>query len=142
MINVVVLIGRLVADPELKYTPSGVAVATFRIAVDRRPTAQGVKETDFINIVAWRHSAEFAANYLQKGGLVAVEGRLQIRNWVAQDGSKRTSAEVVANDVRGLDRRKTQGEGGPGGPGAPSDESAPAADMGGPAEDFDPFADE
>jgi single-strand DNA-binding protein len=140
MINVVVLIGRLVADPELKYTPSGVAVATFRIAVDRRPTSQGVKEADFINIVAWRQSAEFAANYLTKGRLVGIEGRLQIRNWVAQDGSKRSTAEVVANELRGLDKPRGQGEGGPG---APSDESVPAANMGGgPAEDFDPFADE
>lgn len=140
MMNVVVLIGRLTADPELKYTPSGVAVATFSIAVDRRPTSQGVKETDFIRIVAWRHNAEFAANYLGKGRLVAIEGRLQVRNWVAQDGSKRSTTEVVANELRALDRPRTQGEGGPG---APSDESVPAAvDMSGPAEDFDPFADE
>jgi single-strand DNA-binding protein len=139
MINVVVLVGRLVADPELKYTPSGVAVATFRIAVDRRPNSQGVKEADFINIVAWRQSAEFAANYLGKGRLVAVEGRLQIRNWVAQDGSKRSTAEVVANELRGLDRPRTQGDAGPGGP---PDEAPPAPNMGGPAEDFDPFADE
>src|SRR5207247_2860438 len=78
----------------------------FRIAVDRRmaPNAAGEKETDFIDIVAWRQSAEFAANYLNKGRLVAVDGRLQIRNWVAQDGTKRRSAEVVANDLRSLDR--------------------------------------
>ncbi|MDO8586834.1 MAG: single-stranded DNA-binding protein [Armatimonadota bacterium] len=140
MMNVVVLIGRLASDPELKYTPSGVAVATFRIAVDRRPTAEGVKEADFINIVAWRHSAEFAANYLTKGRLVAVEGRLQIRKWVAQDGSKRSMAEVVANDLRGLDRPKEPGQGGAP---PPTDEAAATADAAAPvAEDFDPFADE
>src|SRR5436309_5319213 len=106
MLNKVILIGRLATDPELKYTPSGVAVTSFRIAVDRRmaPNEAGEKETDFIDIVAWRQSAEFAANYLNKGRLVAVDGRLQIRNWVAQDGTKRRSAEVVANDLRSLER--------------------------------------
>lgn len=106
MLNKVILIGRLATDPELRYTPSGTAVTSFRLAVDRRmaPNAQGEKETDFIDIVAWQQSAEFAANYLNKGRLVAVEGRLQIRNWVAQDGTKRRSAEVVANDLRSLER--------------------------------------
>jgi single-strand DNA-binding protein len=108
MLNKVILIGRLATDPELKYTPSGVAVTSFRIAVDRRmaPNESGEKETDFIDIVAWRQSAEFAANYLNKGRLIAVDGRLQIRNWVAQDGTKRKTAEVVANDLRSLDRPK------------------------------------
>src|SRR5229473_6450632 len=98
MLNKVILIGRLATDPELKYTPSGVAVTSFRIAVDRAfgaRNAEGEKETDFIDIVAWKQSAEFAANYLNKGRLIAVDGRLQIRNWVAQDGTKRRSAEVV-----------------------------------------------
>ena len=140
MMNVVVLIGRLANDPELKYTPSGVAVATFRLAVDRRPTSEGEREADFIPIVAWRQSAEFAANYLTKGRLVAVEGRMQVRSWVAQDGSKRFFTEVVANELRGLDKPKEQGAAT-----APAgDEAAPAAE---PAEaeaaaDFDPFAEE
>jgi len=110
MLNKVILIGRLATDPELKYTPSGVAVTSFRIAVDRRmtPNAAGEKETDFIDIVAWRQSAEFAANYLNKGRLVAVDGRLQIRNWVAQDGTKRKTAEVVAYDLRSLERPRDQ----------------------------------
>ena len=148
MLNKVILIGRLATDPELRYTPSGVAVTSFRIAVDR-PVARneaGEKETDFIDIVAWRHSAEFAANYLNKGRLVAVDGRLQIRNWVAQDGTKRSTAEVVAYDLRSLDRPREQ---------APhpayDDASHPAqAPVGAAAEpsaepdaDFnDPFADE
>ncbi len=105
MLNRVILIGRLVADPELRYTPSGVPVANFRIAVDRPFTnAAGERETDFINIVAWRQRAEFAANYLGKGRLVAIDGRLQIRQWTTQDGQRRSTAEVVADDVRGLDR--------------------------------------
>ena len=139
MMNVVVLIGRLANDPELKYTPSGVAVASFRLAVDRRPTSEGVREADFINIVAWRQSAEFAANYLTKGRLVAIEGRLQVRSWVGQDGSKRFTAEVVANQVKGLDKPKEQAAAVP----AAVDEATPAAE---PAEaepaDFDPFAEE
>ena len=91
MLNRVILIGRLVADPELRYTPSGVPVANFRIAVDRSFTnAAGERETDFINIVAWRQRAEFAANYLGKGRLVAIDGRLQIRQWTTQDGQRRS----------------------------------------------------
>jgi len=110
MINRIVLVGRLTADPELRYTPSGVPVANFRIAVDRSFTnAAGERETDFINIVAWRQRAEFAANYLGKGRLVAIDGRLQIRQWTTQDGQKRSTSEVVADEVRGLDRPKEGG---------------------------------
>src|SRR5262245_61685257 len=124
MLNRVVLIGRLANDPELKYTPSGIAVSSFRIAVDRRfANSQGERETDFIDIVVWRQDAEFAANYLGKGRLVAVDGRLQIRSWVAQDGTKRRSAEVVADNLRGLDRPREQGAGG----GERGYEPAPAA---------------
>jgi single-strand DNA-binding protein len=109
MLNRVILIGRLTADPELRYTPSGVPVANFRIAVDRPFTsASGERETDFINIVAWRQRAEFSANYLNKGRLVAIDGRLQIRQWETQDGQRRQTAEVVADDVRGLDRRREE----------------------------------
>lgn len=110
MLNRVVLIGRLATDPELKYTPSGLAVTSFVIAVDRRPNQQGEKEADFIPIVAWKQSAEFAANYLSKGRLIAVDGRLQIRSWVAQDGSRRKSAEVVAESLKSLDRPKEHTE--------------------------------
>jgi single-strand DNA-binding protein len=148
MLNKVILIGRLATDPELKYTPSGVAVTSFRIAVDRPfgRNAEGEKETDFIDIVAWRQSAEFAANYLNKGRLVAVDGRLQIRSWVAQDGTKRRNAEVVANDLRSLDRPRDPNSG----PSSYDEAPHPAmASVGarGPAEepdaDFnDPFADE
>ena len=110
MLNRVVLIGRLTADPELRYTGSGVPVANFRIAVDRPfSSSSGERQTDFINIVAWRQRAEFAANYLTKGRLVAVDGRLQIRQWTTQDGQRRQTAEVVADDLRGLDRRREEG---------------------------------
>ena len=143
MINVVVLVGRLASDPELKYTPSGLAVTTFRLAVDRRPNSEGVKEADFFSIVTWKQQAEFAANYLNKGRLVAINGRLQARSWVAQDGSKRNTVEVVAHDLRSLERPKERTEGPPAG--APPEEIPPAveeAGVGAPAEDFDPFADE
>lgn len=148
MLNKVILIGRLATDPELKYTPSGVAVTSFRIAVDRRmaPNEAGEKETDFIDIVAWRQSAEFAANYLNKGRLVAVDGRLQIRNWVAQDGTKRRSAEVVAYDLRSLDRPRdpaaSSGYDEPPHPAATRASGGPEP-AGEPDADFnDPFADE
>jgi single-strand DNA-binding protein len=110
MLNRVVLIGRLANDPELKYTPSGIAVATFTLAVNRVPNSQGEREADFVPIVAWRQSAEFAANYLTKGRLVAVDGKLQIRSWVAQDGTRRKSAEVVADNLRSLDKPKEHTE--------------------------------
>lgn len=138
MLNRVVLIGRLATDPELKYTPSGIAVTTFRIAVNRMPNAQGEREADFISIVAWRQSAEFAANYLTKGRLVAVDGRLQIRSWVAQDGTKRSSAEVVAENLRSLDKPKEHSEAP-----APAGVAAEAPPEAGAGEAFeDPFADE
>ncbi|MDI3299642.1 MAG: single-stranded DNA-binding protein [Bacillota bacterium] len=105
MLNVVVLVGRLVRDPELRYTPSGVAVCNFSLAVDRPFTnQQGERETDFIDVVTWRHLAETVANHLTKGRLVAVHGRLQIRSYETQDGQKRRVAEVVADTVRFLDR--------------------------------------
>jgi len=108
--NVVILIGRLVADPELKYTPSGIATCSFRIAVDRRfKSASGERQTDFINIVTWRQQAEFVANYMSKGRLVAVHGTLQVRSWVQQDGQKKFFTDVVAEDVQGLDRPKEGG---------------------------------
>ena len=135
MLNRVILIGRLATDPEPKHTPSGIAVTTFRIAVDR-PMSQEArqqgqeKQADFIDIVAWRQSAEFAANYLSKGRLVAIEGRLQIREWVAQDGQRRRNAEVVADNLKGLDRPRDgqeNGEAGNGGDFAGAAAAAPAA---------------
>ncbi|MGV3723864.1 MAG: single-stranded DNA-binding protein [Actinomycetota bacterium] len=138
--NKVILIGNLANDPELKYTPSGVAVSTFRVAVSRTFTnAQGEREADFIDVVAWRQSAEFAANYLGKGRLVAVEGRLQIRSYQAQDGTRRRVAEVVADHLKALDRPRDGGDGGGGGHAGPGHGGAPSDDV--PPYD-DPFQDE
>ena len=112
MLNRVVLIGRLVRDPELRYTPSGAAVANFTIAVDRQfTTKQGTKETDFIDIVTWQKLAEVVANNLGKGRLVAIEGRLQVRSYETQEGQKRKVAEVVADNVRFLDWPKDRQDG-------------------------------
>jgi single-strand DNA-binding protein len=107
MLNRVVLVGRLVADPEMKYTPQGVAVASMRIAVNRfTKNEQGEYEADFFNVTAWRRTAEFANTYLGKGRLVSVDGRLQTRSWVAQDGTRRSAVEIVAENLEGLDRRQ------------------------------------
>lgn len=154
MVNHIILIGRLTRDPEAQYTQSGIAVTRFSIAVDRpfKNQETGEKETDFIDVVAWRRTAEFVTQYLTKGRLVAVEGRLQIRNWVAQDGTKRRSAEVVAENVQGLDRSRDGGASMPGDdlaqqPGVPAAPNAPsgagqnAAPRSG-DDDLDPFADE
>lgn len=105
--NQVVLIGRLVADPVLRYTQNGLAVASFTLAVDRGyATQDGERQTDFINIVAWRKLAEVVANNLQTGRLVAVIGSLQIRSYDDQNGIRRKAAEVVANQVKFLDYAK------------------------------------
>jgi len=147
MLNRIVLIGRLTKDPDSKYTPNGIAVAQFRIAVDR-PTKNaetGEKETDFIDVVAWRRTAEFVTQYVTKGRLVAVDGRLQMRSWVAQDGTKRTAYEVNADNVQSLDRPR-DGEAPPhpaedrafAGVGAGKPEAI-AAEVG---DDNDPFADD
>jgi len=110
--NVAMLIGRMVAQPELKYTSnSNVAVCSFRIAVNRRFKSQnGENEADFIDIVAWRQSAEFVANYCGKGRLIAVQGSIQTRSWVAQDGTKRRTVEIVADNVQLLDRPREKEE--------------------------------
>ncbi len=112
MLNQVVLIGRLTRDPELRYTPgNGVPVATFTLAVDRPFTnQQGEREADFIKIVTWRKLAENCANYLNKGSLAAVTGRLQIRSYDDSQGVRRKASEVVADDVRFLDRGRSSDE--------------------------------
>ena len=100
MLNKIILMGRLTRDPELRRTGSGTAVTSFSLAVDRDFKSQsGEKETDFIDIVAWRNTAEFVSKYFTKGRMAIVEGRLQIRDWTDKDGGKRRSAEVVADNV-------------------------------------------
>lgn len=113
MLNRVVIIGRLAREPELRYTPSGTAVTRLVVAVDRPfVNRQGERETDFIDVVVWQKQAETCANYLGKGRLVAVEGRLQIRSYDDSQGIRRRVAEVVGENVRFLDRPKetTTGE--------------------------------
>lgn len=115
MLNRIVVIGRLTRDPELRSTGNGVAVATFSVAVDRNfANAKGEKETDFIPVVTWRGLAETCGRYLAKGRLVAVEGRLQIRTYEANDGGKRTVAEIVADNVQFLSPKDAGSGGGSG----------------------------
>ena len=108
MLNHITLMGRLTRDPELRYTQTGTAVASFSLAVDRDFVSRetGERQTDFIDITAWRQTAEFVSKYLAKGRLVVVSGRLQIRDWVDKDGGKRRSAEVVAENVYFGDSKK------------------------------------
>lgn len=108
MLNKIFLQGRLVADPELRHTPNGVPVASFRLAVDRdyKDKQTGEKQTDFINVVAWRQTGEFVSRFFSKGRLALVDGRLQIRDYTDRDGNRRTIAEVVADNVYFGDSRK------------------------------------
>lgn len=100
MLNKIILMGRLTRDPELRRTGSGTAVTFFSLAVDRDFKSQaGEKETDFIDIVAWRATAEFVSKYFTKGRMAVVEGRLQLRDWTDKEGGKRRSAEVIADNV-------------------------------------------
>lgn len=112
MVNRVILIGRLVRDPELRTLPSGQAMARFALAVDRGvANVQGEREADFIDIVAWRTLAEQVAEHLRRGRLVGVEGRLQIRRYETAQGKRRKTTEVVADRVRFLDRKPREERG-------------------------------
>ena len=100
MLNKIIIMGRLTRDPELRRTGSGTAVTSFSLAVDRDFKSQsGEKETDFIDVVAWRSTAEFVSKYFTKGRMAVVEGRLQIRDWTDKEGGKRRSAEVIADGI-------------------------------------------
>ena len=110
MLNKIFIMGRLTRDPELRRTQSGTAVTSFSLAVDRDFKSQsGEKETDFIDIVAWRGTAEFVSKYFSKGRMAVVEGRLQIRDWTDRDGGKRRSAEVIADNVYFGDSKREGG---------------------------------
>ena len=112
MLNHIVLMGRLTRDPELRRTANGVAVASFTLAVDRDFAAAGAeKETDFIDIVAWRNTADFVSTYFTKGRMAVVCGRLQIRNWNDKEGNKRRSAEVIAENVYFGDSKRDSADG-------------------------------
>jgi len=123
MLNHITIMGRLTRDPELRRTASGVAVASFTLAVDRDFSGKdsGEKETDFIDCVAWRQTGEFVSKYFSKGRMAVVDGRLQIRGWTDKDGNKRRSAEVIADSVYFGDSKKdNDGSSGNGGYNAPT----------------------
>jgi len=141
MLNHIVIMGRLTRDPELRRTGSGVAVASFTVAVDRDFGGRdgGEKETDFIDCVAWRQTGEFVSKYFTKGSMIVVSGRLQIRSWTDKDGNKRRTAEVVADNVYFGESKRNSDSGSAYG----SSYSAPAPAYGGgysapaaPASDF------
>ena len=155
MLNQIVVMGRLVRDPELRRTGSGIAVASFSVAVDRDfgKNENGERETDFIECVAWRQTGEYVSKYFTKGRMAVVSGRLQIRNWTDKDGNKRRTAEIVADNVYFGDS-KPGGEGGSyssgssyGGYSAPAAPAQPgyggySAPSGAPASDFAMLDDE
>ena len=144
MLNKIILMGRLTRDPELRHTQSGVAVASFALAVDRdfKDRSTGEKSTDFIDVVAWRQTGEFVSKYFTKGRMAVVEGRLQIRDWTDKDGNKRRAAEVVADNVYFGDAKRDN-EGGSYQGGYQGGYSRPAAapDYGMPSPADDQFSD-
>jgi len=110
MLNRVILMGRITADPELKQTPNGISVVSFSLAVERSYTSKGAERvTDFINCVVWRRQAENLAKYCRKGSQIAVEGRIQTRNYTAQDGSKRYVTEVMCDNITFLGSKADSG---------------------------------
>lgn len=114
MLNVVAIMGRLVADPELRTTPAGHSVCSFRIACDRSYVQQGQqRQADFIDIVAWRQQADFVSKYFQKGSMIAVEGSLQTRNYQDKNGNNRTAVEVVANNISFAGAKRQDGQNAP-----------------------------
>ncbi len=118
MLNRIIVMGRLVRDPELRTTQSGISVTSFTLAVDRdfKSRDSGEKSTDFIDVVAWRQTAEFVCKYFSKGRMAIAEGRLQIRDWKDRDGNNRRSAEVVADNVYFGDSKRDSGGDSYGGP--------------------------
>jgi single-strand DNA-binding protein len=143
VINRVVLVGRLTRDPELRTTTTGKSVCDFSIAVGKRikPT-DGSPDADFFRVNAWGQTAEYVSNYLHKGRLVAVDGRLQSRKYTANDGSNREVIEVVADSVQGLDRPRDDAGGGEGAAAGGGARAAVAAGSVPSADEYDPFADE
>ena len=133
MLNHLTIMGRMVRNPELRRTGSGIAVTSFTVAVDRDFTSNesGERETDFIDCVAWRQVGEFVSKYFTKGRMAVVSGRLQIRSWTDKDGNKRHTAEVVADNVYFGDSKREEGGNHSGySAGAPSSYGAPASNYG------------
>ncbi len=130
MLNVVAIMGRLVADPELRTTTSGVSVASFRIACERSFARQGEqRQSDFIDIVAWRQQAEFVCKYFQKGSLIAIDGSIQTRQYQDKNGNNRTAFEIVANNIHFAGSKNSGSNAGSGAPyqGRPSGQNAQPA---------------
>lgn len=150
MLNRVILIGRLTRDPELRYTPAGVAVTQFTLAVDRPFSNQGgQREADFIPIVTWRQLAETCANYLRKGRLAAVEGRIQVRSYDNNEGKRVYVTEVIADNVRFLESANSgnreagvPASGGGGNYGGGMGSSGNRSNFGGGRDNQDPFQDD
>jgi single-strand DNA-binding protein len=126
--NHIILVGNLVADPELRQTQDGTPVTSFRIAVNRPKGRSGQQQTDFFGVSVWRNRAEVAAKYLQKGRPVLIAGRCQIREYTDRDGNKRTAVEVVADDFQFMDSRPADNGGGGGAP-RQAAQPAPSSDL-------------
>lgn len=125
MFNLVVLTGRLTADPELKTTPNGVSVTSFSIAVERRYKQGEERQADFINIVAWRGAAEFISKYFSKGSMIGIEGSIQTRKYQDKNGNNRTAFEVVANNVQFVEFKKADNSSGNNAPVDPENDPLP-----------------
>ena len=129
MLNHIVTMGRLVRDPELRHTQSGIPVTSFTIACDRDyKDANGDKATDFIDVVAWRNTADFVSRYFTKGRMAVIDGRLQLRDWTDRDGNKRRRAEILANSVH-FGVSKPQNQGAPAPAGVPAGSGYDADDL-------------
>lgn len=140
--NKAILMGRLTGDPEMRQTPNGISVARFSIAINRRFAKDGAQQADFINCVAWRHTAEFVCKYFRKGSMIAVSGSIQTRSWDGQDGKKQYATEVVAEDVYFTGSKNETGtSGNSGGYSQPSQNQQPAMQQPpqGTAPNFDEF---
>ena len=111
MLNTAIIIGRLTADPELRTTQTGLSVTSFTVAVDRNYKSGDERQTDFINVVAWRGTADFVSRYFQKGQMIAVQGSIQTRNYEDKNGNKRTAVEIVAGNVSFCGDKKQKNEG-------------------------------
>ena len=145
MLNHITIMGRLTREPDLRHTQSGTAVASFTLAVDRdfKDKQTGEKAADFIDIIAWRQTAEFVSRFFTKGRMAVVDGRLQIRDWTDKEGNKRRSAEVIADNVYFGDSKRDAEGGGYAPPPVGGGYTAPAASAGGysaPADGGDQFA--
>lgn len=128
MLNHITVMGRLTHDPEMRKTPSGVSVVNFTVAVDRdiKNKETGERETDFIDVVVWRYTADFVSKYCTKGSQVVVDGRLQMRSWTDKDGNKRKNAEIQAENVY-ITGKKSEDAGGQNAASAPAEQTTPSA---------------